>query len=96
MPVLLIIVIVGTAAGFLATRAMRVQTDVPTTVALGIAGAALGWVMLRVLVTVTGLTAYFVAAVIGAAVIGAAALIWVWRTYLSGVRLAMKEPPDRL
>jgi uncharacterized membrane protein YeaQ/YmgE (transglycosylase-associated protein family) len=74
MPMLLIIVVVGTAAGFLATRVMRVQTDVPTTIALGIAGAALGWVILRVLVSVTGPLAYVLSAVIGAV-----ALILLWR-----------------
>lgn len=73
MPMLLFILIVGAAAGFLATRLMKVQTDVPTTVALGMAGAALGWVVLRFLVAISGWVAWFVGAVAGAML-----LIWLW------------------
>lgn len=76
MPALLLIVIIGAAAGFLATRIMRLQTDVPTTIALGMAGAVVGWVGLRFLVSVTGWVAAFVGAVLGAML-----LIWLWRTY---------------
>ena len=77
MPILAL-VIIGAAAGFLATRLMRVQTDVPTTVVIGVAGALLGGLVLRILVTVTGFAAGFVGAVIGAV-----ALIWLWRIYFS-------------
>ncbi|WP_434617877.1 GlsB/YeaQ/YmgE family stress response membrane protein [Tabrizicola sp. M-4] len=77
MPILILIVI-GAAAGFLATRFMRVQTDVPTTIAIGVGGALLGWLILRFLVSITG----WVAAFIGA-VIGAMALIWLWQKYVS-------------
>lgn len=77
MPILAL-VIIGAAAGFLATRLMRVQTDVPTTVVIGVAGALLGGLVLRVLVTVTGFAAGFIGAVIGAV-----ALIWLWRFYFS-------------
>jgi uncharacterized membrane protein YeaQ/YmgE (transglycosylase-associated protein family) len=76
MHTLLLIAIIGPAAGFLATRFMKVQTDVPTTVALGIGGAALGWVLLRFLVAVTGWIAWFVGAVAGAML-----LIWAWQRY---------------
>lgn len=76
MPAVLFIVMVGAAAGFLATRFMRVQTDVPTTIVIGIAGALVGWLGLRVLVAVTGWLAWFVGAVLGAAL-----LIWLWQTY---------------
>jgi uncharacterized membrane protein YeaQ/YmgE (transglycosylase-associated protein family) len=77
MPILAQIII-GAAAGFLATRLMRVQTDVPTTVVIGVAGALLGGLVLRILVTVTGFAAGFIGAVIGAV-----ALIWLWRIYFS-------------
>ena len=76
MPMILFIVIIGAAAGFLATRFMRVQTDVPTTIAIGIAGAVVGWLALRMLIAITGWLAMFVGAVIGAML-----LIWAWRTY---------------
>jgi len=76
MPAFLLIAVIGAAAGFLATRAMRVQTDVPTTVVIGIAGAVIGWFVLRLVVTLTGWIAVF-----AGAVAGATALIWLWRTY---------------
>lgn len=77
MPMLLVIVVIGAAAGFLATRFMRVQTDVPTTIAIGIVGSVLGWVVLRLLVALTGWLAMFVGAVAGAMLV-----IWLWRTYV--------------
>ena len=75
MPILILIVI-GAAAGFLATRVMKVQTDVPTTIAIGIGGALVGWFALRFLVSITGWVAGFVGAVLGAM-----ALIWLWQKY---------------
>jgi len=77
MPIL-ILVVIGAAAGFLATRFMRVQTDVPTTIAIGIGGALVGWFLLRFLVSISGWVAAFVGAVIGAM-----ALIWLWQKYVS-------------
>ncbi|MGB3278613.1 MAG: GlsB/YeaQ/YmgE family stress response membrane protein [Pseudorhodobacter sp.] len=76
MPMILIIVIIGAAAGFLATRFMKVQADVPTTIAIGVAGSVIGWLILRVLVAVTGALAMFVGAVLGAVL-----LIWLWQYY---------------
>ena len=76
MPMLLMIVIVG-AAGFLATRVMRLQTDVPTTIVIGIVGALVGTFALRLLVAITGWLALFVGAVLGAMLV-----IWLWRTYV--------------
>jgi uncharacterized membrane protein YeaQ/YmgE (transglycosylase-associated protein family) len=73
---ILLIVIIGAAAGFLATRFMKVQADVPTTIAIGVVGAVIGWVLLRVLVAVTGAVAMFVGAVLGAVV-----LLWLWQYY---------------
>jgi uncharacterized membrane protein YeaQ/YmgE (transglycosylase-associated protein family) len=75
MPVLALIV-VGAAAGFIATRLMRMQTGLVETVAIGIFGALAGGLVLRVLMTVTGWAAGFVGAVLGAM-----ALIWLWRSY---------------
>ncbi len=76
MPAILFIVIIGAAAGFLATRFMRVQTDVPTTIVIGIVGALVGWLVLRVLLAVAGWTLWFLGAVAGAML-----LIWAWQTY---------------
>ena len=77
MPILILIVI-GAAAGFLATRVMKVQTDVPTTIVIGIGGALVGWFALRFLVSITGWVAGFVGAVLGAM-----ALIWLWQKYVA-------------
>ena len=38
MPIISLLII-GAAAGFLATRLMKVQADVPTTIVIGVAGA---------------------------------------------------------
>jgi uncharacterized membrane protein YeaQ/YmgE (transglycosylase-associated protein family) len=76
MPVVFLIII-GAAAGFLATRMMKMETDIITTMAIGIAGALIGGILLRFLLLVTGLLAGLVGAVLGALV-----LIWLYKTYL--------------
>lgn len=73
----LMLMIVGAAAGFLATRVMRVQTDVPSTIALGVFGALIGGVLLRVLALSLGAAAGFVGAFLGALL-----LIWLWQRYM--------------
>lgn len=67
------LLIVGAAAGFIATRLMRLETDLITTIVIGIAGALVGGLVLRFLLTLTGWAAGFVGAVLGAMV-----LIWLW------------------
>lgn len=71
------LIIIGAAAGFFATRFMQVQTDVPTTVLIGVAGALIGGFLLRFLVAMTGWLLGLVGAVLGAML-----LIWLWRTYV--------------
>ncbi|ULB08464.1 GlsB/YeaQ/YmgE family stress response membrane protein [Cereibacter azotoformans] len=78
MALFLMLLIIGAAAGFLATRIMRVETDVPTTVAIGMGGAVVGWLLLRLLMALTGAIGTFVGAVSGAML-----LIWLWRRYMS-------------
>ncbi len=75
MPILALIVL-GAAAGFIATRMMRLNTDIPTTIAIGVIGALISGLVLRFLIVLTGWAAGFVGAVLGAMV-----LIWLWRTY---------------
>lgn len=75
MPILML-VIVGAAAGFLATRMMKLETDVLTTVAIGIFGALVGGLILRALITMASWAAGFVGAVMGAML-----LIWLWRMW---------------
>ena len=69
--------VVGAAAGLLATRMMKLNTDIPPTIAIGVGGALIGGVVIRVLLEVTGWLAGFMGAVLGALV-----LIWLWKTYV--------------
>ena len=78
MPIVLLIII-GAAAGFLATRLMDVQTSVPVTVAIGVLGALIGSLLLRLVLAMTGMAFGFLGAVLGAV-----ALIWLWQTYFRG------------
>ncbi|OZA00770.1 MAG: hypothetical protein B7Y02_18215 [Rhodobacterales bacterium 17-64-5] len=73
-----LLLVVGAAAGFLATRMMRLQTDIPTTIAIGVGGAIIGGLVIRLLLEVAGWMAGFVGAVLGALV-----LLWVWKTYFA-------------
>ncbi len=70
------LIIIGGAAGFLATRMMKLNVSVPTTVAIGVLGALLGGFVLRALIAVTSWAAGFVGALLGALL-----LIWLWKTY---------------
>ncbi|MCB1336220.1 MAG: GlsB/YeaQ/YmgE family stress response membrane protein [Maritimibacter sp.] len=70
----LLLIVIGAAAGFIATRAMKVEAGVLLTVAIGVVGAVVGAVLFRLLPLLTG----FAALVVGA-VVGAALLLWVWK-----------------
>jgi uncharacterized membrane protein YeaQ/YmgE (transglycosylase-associated protein family) len=72
----LALIIIGAAAGFIATRLMNLDTDLVTTIAIGILGALIGGLVLRILLAITGFAAGFVGAVLGAM-----ALIWLWDKY---------------
>lgn len=74
-----LLIIVGAAAGFLATRMMKMETSIPTTIAIGVGGAIIGGVLIRFLLEITGWMAGFVGAVAGALL-----LLWIWKTYISG------------
>jgi uncharacterized membrane protein YeaQ/YmgE (transglycosylase-associated protein family) len=73
MPILMLILI-GAAAGFLATRVMKLNTTVVVTVAIGIGGALIGGLILRTVSLLAGTLGGFVGAVLGALL-----LIWVWK-----------------
>jgi uncharacterized membrane protein YeaQ/YmgE (transglycosylase-associated protein family) len=75
MPIVFLIV-VGAAAGFLATRLLRIEAGIIPTMAVGMGGAVIGAVVLRFLASVMGLMAGFVGAVLGALL-----LAWLWKTY---------------
>jgi uncharacterized membrane protein YeaQ/YmgE (transglycosylase-associated protein family) len=70
------LILIGIAAGYLAPRVMKLETDVPTTIAIGVGGALIGGFALRFLISLMGWMAGFVGAFLGAL-----ALIWVYKTY---------------
>lgn len=72
----LYLIIIGSAAGFFATRMMRLETDIVTTMAIGIAGALIGGFLLRFLLSVMGMLGGLIGAVMGAMLV-----IWVWQKY---------------
>lgn len=76
MPVLAL-AIIGAAAGLIATRMMKIEADLPTTLAIGIGGALIGGLTLRFLMMLTGWAAGIVGATLGAML-----LIWLWKTYV--------------
>ncbi len=73
---IVMLLIIGAAAGFLATRLMRIEADIITTVVIGMAGAVIGGLVLRALVTMMGIAAGFFGAVLGSLL-----LIWLWQKY---------------
>ncbi len=75
MPVIALIII-GAAAGFLATRMMRIETGIVATVAIGVLGALIGGLILRSLIALASWAAGFVGAILGALL-----LIWLWQRY---------------
>lgn len=74
---ILFLIIVGAAAGFIATRVMKVEADLITTIVIGIAGALIGGLILQALLVITGIAAGFIGAILGALL-----LIWLYQTYL--------------
>ena len=70
------LIIVGAAGGFVATRFMRVESDLPMTLILGISGAVIGSLVFSTLVAFATALAGF-----AGAILGAVGLIWLWKTY---------------
>ena len=70
------LLIIGAAAGFIATRLMRIEADIITTVVIGLLGALSGGLVLRALLAVMGFGAGLVGAILGALL-----LIWLWQLY---------------
>jgi len=63
---ILVLIIIGTAAGFIATRVMDMNLGLPQTIALGVLGALVGGWILRFLLTMAGAAASFIGAIFGA------------------------------
>ena len=66
---LIIIIIVGTAAGFIATRMFKLNLGVPQTIAIGVLGALIGGWVLRLLLAALGMFAGLLGAILGAVVL---------------------------
>ncbi|WP_412565302.1 GlsB/YeaQ/YmgE family stress response membrane protein [Thalassobius sp. MITS945101] len=75
MPILFLI-IVGAAAGFIATRLMKQDASLVATIGIGIAGALIGGLILRFLLVITGIGAGLVGAILGAML-----LIWFYQRF---------------
>jgi len=73
MPILWLI-IVGAAAGFIATRALKIEADIITTVVIGMVGAIVGGVLLQVAAGVLGLLGGLIGAIAGAMLV-----VWLWQ-----------------
>jgi len=73
----IMLIIVGAAAGFIATRMMKIEANIFVTIAIGVLGALIGGAVLRLLGAMMGMAFGFVGAIAGAAL-----LIWLWQTYL--------------
>ena len=66
---LILLIIVGTAAGFIATRMFKLELGVPQTIAIGVLGAVIGGWLLRLLLAALGIFAGLLGAILGAAVL---------------------------
>jgi len=69
MGMLIYWIIIGAAAGYVGTRLLKIDLPLPQTIALGIVGALLGGLALRVLLAVLGVAAGFIGAILGVAVL---------------------------
>lgn len=72
----MVLIIVGALAGVLATRLMRMNTDLPTAMIIGILGAVVGGLGFRFLMTSSSWIGAFVLALLGSLL-----LLWLWRFY---------------
>jgi len=75
MPVVLLIVM-GALAGVIATRLMRMNTDLPTAMVIGVLGAVVGGLGFRFLMASAGWAEAFVLALLGSL-----ALLWLYQVW---------------
>ncbi|SUZ33138.1 hypothetical protein ROE7235_02906 [Roseibaca ekhonensis] len=75
MPVVLLIV-VGALAGVIATRLMRMNTDLPTAMVVGVLGAVVGGLGFRFMMASAGWVGGFVLALLGSL-----ALLWLYQLW---------------
>ncbi len=78
---IILLAVIGIAAGFIATKVMKVNLSLAETIAIGIIGAMLGGVLLRGLIAVSGIAFGLIGAVVGAC-----ALVWLYQRYVQRKR----------
>ena len=76
IPGALLLIVIGAAAGYVASRLMRVAVDLPTAMGIGVLGALLGGLGLRMLLTMGGWVVTF-----ALALLGSLALLWLWQKF---------------
>lgn len=77
MGAIFLLALVGVAAGFIATKVMKVNLSTAETIAIGVLGAIVGGLILRVLIAASSAIFGLVGAIVGACL-----LIWLYQRYL--------------
>ena len=75
----LFLIIIGVAAGFIASKVMKTDLSLVETIAIGVLGAIVGGLVLRALIAAGSLIFGLVGAVVGACI-----LIWLYQRYVKG------------
>lgn len=75
----LFLIIIGVAAGFIASKVMKTDLSLVETIAIGVLGAIVGGLVLRGLIAAGSLIFGLVGAVVGACI-----LIWLYQRYFKG------------
>lgn len=75
----LFLIIIGVAAGFIASKVMKTDLTLVETIAIGVLGAIIGGLVLRGLIAAGSLIFGLVGAVVGACI-----LIWLYQRYFKG------------
>ena len=75
----LFLIIIGVAAGFIASKVMKTDLSLIETVAIGVLGAIVGGFVLRALIAAGSLIFGLVGAIVGACL-----LIWLYQRYVKG------------
>ncbi len=78
---IILLAIVGVAAGFVASRVMQTSLSVWETIAVGLLGAVIGGLVLRALIVVGSAAFGFLGAVAGACL-----LIWLYQRFFGARR----------
>ena len=75
----LFLILIGVAAGFIASKVMKTDLSLVETIAIGVLGAIIGGFVLRALIAAGSLIFGLVGAVVGACI-----LIWLYQRYVKG------------